>query len=235
MTCCTNKKQTLLIKQLLKVLVLDLLLNSISAYTFSYTTNNPSSYMCPAGTQVAQANIACAQTSIVTPGVTVKNTETGLLNCGTSTIKCFLYATVGKSGGSCTGDPFKDDPSGVSGKTIAWMPESVMQQAIGKSSFQFSMTATEVNGVQGVLSDAASFTPKLKVLGLCSGEAVNAVFVSTADPNAPVPPTPSPNDPAYNATAGLLANGSVSNKAGNLCSKNQVWILLVLLFIGFLG
>lgn len=200
------------------------------SYSFSYTTNNNNNYICPQGTTVNQSSIACAQTNIITdPTATVKNTETGLMSCGSGSIKCFLYATVGKAGGSCTGDPFKDDPSGVWGETIAYMPSLIMEQAIGKSTFQFTLTQTEVNGVKGVLSNT-SFTPKLKVLGLCTGDAINPVWVS---PTAPSPPPPGTN---MNGTQTLDASNTGQNTSSNFATikgsfLNDKYFLILLISI----
>ena len=69
----------------------------------------------------------------------------GVIYCPTgTTIQCILYATYGRAGGSCAGDPFSDDPSGA----WAYLPEDVATKMIGQNSF--TLDASEDLTINGV-------------------------------------------------------------------------------------
>lgn len=131
--------------------------------SYSFTTINVNSYMCKQkGISVINANLACAQAD---SGETAGNGINVLKCANDGVIQCFAFASLGKIGGSCNGDEFKED--GDLGKDVAYLPVEVAQGALGKSSVSFSLTQTTVNGVVSGFPSQGP-TPKLKVLAMCS-------------------------------------------------------------------
>jgi len=114
---------------------------------------------------VVNANVACGQSEY--PTNTVMINTSGTIYCPTgTTIQCILYATYGKAGGSCGGDPFSDDPSGE----WAYLPEAVATKMIGQNTFTLETTTDmTINGVTVSSTVVAPLTTKkLKILVNCS-------------------------------------------------------------------
>jgi hypothetical protein len=149
------------------VVILCLAFAMVGATTFTWSTTNANAYMCSQkGITIASGvstNVTCAQTEYPLIAGQALNT----LNCSAGgTVVCFLYATFGRAGGSCGGDPFSDDPSG----DFAFMPPAIGNAIIGLQTYSFNVTATTVNDV-AVPNWNPSVTPasvKFKVLAACS-------------------------------------------------------------------
>jgi len=83
-----------------------------------------------------------------------------------TTIQCILYATYGRAGGSCSGDPFSDDPSGE----WVYLPEAVATQMIGHNTFTIVLDKDmTINGVTVTSTTVSPLsTKKLKMLVNCA-------------------------------------------------------------------
>ena len=141
-----------------------------TAINYTWTTANTNTYMCstPKSASGFNSNIICAQTEYpkTTGGAAW---EQPVVTCpGTSTIKCFLFASYGLVGGRCDGEEFKEDPS----NQWSFMPVAVAQKAIGQNKFTFEVAANDmVNGVSSPPKNIARVAEeyRLKVLALCDG------------------------------------------------------------------
>lgn len=142
--------------------------------TLEWNTENNLSYMCSkknisVTSGVSNSHLTCAQTEFpLTQGGSAGGSTT--LTCDSGTIACFVFASYGKVGGSCAGDPFKEDPSGI----WTYLPQSVGEAIIGKSEYTLSISEGSVIGGVAMTVDgavASEETPlKLKVIAYCSGE-----------------------------------------------------------------
>lgn len=139
-------------------------INTVDTINYSFTTGNLNSYMCgQKGVNIVNANLACAQADSGEAANTNGGNELRCANDGV--ILCFAFASLGKTGGSCAGDTFKED--GNLNTDVVYLPSEVGQGAIGKNSVSFSLTQTTVNGVASGFPSQGP-VPKLKVLAMCS-------------------------------------------------------------------
>ena len=144
---------------------------SANTINYTWTTSNTGTYMCSTKgvsvtSGVVNANVACGQSDYPTNTVMNVNTN-GVIYCPTgTTIQCILYATYGRAGGSCAGDPFSDDPSGA----WAYLPEAVATKMIGQNTFTLDTTTDMTINTVPVTSTVVSSSPakKLKILVNCS-------------------------------------------------------------------
>jgi len=183
--------------------------SSNSVISYSFTTGNTNSYMCKQlGISVLNENLACAQAD----SGEVSNGH-NILTCNNGgVIKCFAFASLGKTGGSCSGDKFSED--GNVGSDVAYLPADVAQSAIGKSSISFTLTQTTVNGIVSGFPSQGPI-PKLKVLAMCS-----VATQAAGNTNSP-----------KSASSGNLQNGA--HRVLNIGFFNFVLILMMLSFVLF--
>ena len=150
------------------------LVNNQNSVIYSWTTSNKNSYMCSSkGISVTSGtlnnHLICAQDEF--PPGSAPTAPYNQLVCASGNIECFVFASYGRVGGSCAGDEFKEDPSGI------WthMPVALAEKIIGKSSFKFSIEANNlINGVSATIpGNNNNSVGKLKVVAYCSGESGN--------------------------------------------------------------
>lgn len=155
-------------------LSLVLFVNNQNSVVYSWVTSNKNPYMCSSkGISVASGvvnhHLICAQDEF--PPGSSPSAPNNQLTCASGNIECFVFAGYGRIGGSCAGDEFKEDPSGI------WthIPNDLAEKIIGKSSFKFSIDANNlINGVTTVIPNGEnSAVSKLKVVAYCSGENSN--------------------------------------------------------------
>ena len=137
---------------------------------YSWDTINTSSYMCSkkgfsiTSGSISNSNIICAQGDY--PANSKDSASNLTLTCPTgTTIKCILFATYGLAGGSCSGDPLKEDPSG----SFESIPEAVGIKIIGQTTFALDLTTDmQVNGEKFTKTNVAALAiKKLKILAYC--------------------------------------------------------------------
>ncbi len=172
------------------------LLNTLN---YSWETSNSNSYLCSKkGIDVksgAGVNSKIACTSLEWEGTADKQS----ISCSAGgTIQCIIYASYGKTGGSCSGDPFKDDPSGE----FEYLQDSIGTQLIEKQTFEFSLAKD--NQINGVDITNAKVKPlgkkKFKVLALCTNDAVPFAGKGPASG----PPSGSASGPSSNSSNYLI-------------------------------
>jgi hypothetical protein len=168
--------------------ILSIYLSQIITYysgqntTYYWTTANTLSYLCTKKSIAAvsgQKNnyTICSQTEYPkTQGGAAW--ELPNLTCPSgSTIACFVYASFGRVGGRCDGgevEVFKEDPSGE----FTFIPESLGNSLIGKSTFTFSVVNQTINGVDAPIPIPNTMeSNRLKVVALCQSQTTNSSIV----------------------------------------------------------
>eukprot|EP00930_Biecheleria_cincta_P084411 TRINITY_DN7388_c0_g1_i4.p1 TRINITY_DN7388_c0_g1~~TRINITY_DN7388_c0_g1_i4.p1 ORF type:complete len:748 (-),score=72.78 TRINITY_DN7388_c0_g1_i4:152-2284(-) len=160
---------------------------SPSATPYSITTSNQLSYMCPSSVSMSSRTLACAQGEY--PAGTNEGTD-ATLACSSGNIECFFFASVGKVGGSCSGDPFFEDPS----NEWAYMPESVGTACVGQSSCTVIVGDGILNNVATSPSTAGYVKSKFKAVAACKSNTQ-----ASQSPTPVLTPTPTPT-PAPSST-----------------------------------
>ncbi|CAK9094176.1 Hypothetical protein SCF082_LOCUS44275 [Durusdinium trenchii] len=131
-----------------------------SSGSYEYTTANALSYMC-GSLDTTGREITCGQGEY--PAGNNEGTDASI-SCSSGTIECFVFASVGLVGGSCSGDPFAEDPSGK----WAYMPESVASACVGQASCTVVVGDGTLNS-EAVSPSTAGYTrSKFKALAVCS-------------------------------------------------------------------
>ena len=129
-------------------------------------------------------NYACMQQDMTSSSADVSVTSSSYsTKCGTDeVIKCFLFASYGKTSGSCsqvTTDSetclFKDDTD-----NYVWMPQKIGDACLNQNSCDFTLTATGFKDSSGTAYDLASANTdsgyklgssnKFKMIPLCGAK-----------------------------------------------------------------
>ena len=159
-----------------------------AAQKCTITTANNYSYMCKntAGVTIPTTaeNYGCVQADMTSTSADTAISATSYSIACEDEIKCFLYASYGKTGGSCGQVAsssetclFKDDAD-----KFVWMPEALGAACIGKKTCDFTLTAkgfTSADGTVSVMTSkgdsghALGDRNKMKIIPLCgkAGEA----------------------------------------------------------------
>lgn len=158
--------------------------NKVINYTF--TTSNDLSYTCSSmGIEVKNEFLSCAQAdaeSSTSSSTQASSNSNNILKCSNDgVIKCFAFASLGKTSGSCAGDNFKDD--GTLNTDVIYLPNDIGQSILNKNSYTFQLTQTTLNGISTGYPEKGPL-PKLKVLAMCSTPHVSVIAVTDANSSA---------------------------------------------------
>jgi len=144
-----------------------------SSTAFTWTTTNTMSYMCPSSMDTSARTIVCAQTEY--PAGQNEGT-TATLTCGSGNIECFVFAAVGKVGGSCGGDEFLEDPGGE----FASVPVAATASCVGQASCTIEATDGALNGAAYTITPTPSLA-KAKFLAVCSSTGAPSPTPATSE------------------------------------------------------
>lgn len=149
---------------------------------YTWTSTNTMSYMCASSMDLTAKNLACAQSEF---GGTSQETPAATITCpGNGQIQCFVFAAIGKVGGSCAGDEFMEDPSGE----WAHLPQAPATACLGSASCVLTQqSATAINGATLTFGGTGSAPAlnKAKYLAVCNGTYIPVDTADTTDDACP--------------------------------------------------
>ena len=157
------------------------------------TTSNNYSYMCKntAGVTIPTTaeKYGCVQADMTSTSTDLAIGATSYSVACEDKIECFLYASYGKTSGSCSQVSsstetclFADDKD-----SFTWMPEAIGKACIGQKTCDFTLTTKGFTSSSGTVYDqttkgdsgfALGANNKLKIIPLC-GKAGAATSVET--------------------------------------------------------
>lgn len=138
--------------------------------SYQWTTSNALGYMCSSDLDLTGRELTCGQAEY--PAGQNEGAD-ATIACSSGSIECFVFASVGLVGGSCSGDPFAEDPN----NQWAYMPLSVGNACVGQSSCAVSVGDGTLNGQATSPSTAGYAKSKFKGIALCS---TSSASVSTS-------------------------------------------------------
>ena len=133
----------------------------VSATEYTYTTSNSLAYMCSSNVDTTGRLVTCGQAEY--PAGENEGVD-AVVSCSSGTIECFVFASTGKVGGSCSGDPFMEDPGGE----WAYLPESVGTSCQNQASCTITVGDGTLNSVATSPSTVGYAKNKFKAVALCS-------------------------------------------------------------------
>jgi len=146
-----------------------------SSGNYQWTTANSLGYMCSSNLDLTGRILACGQAEY--PAGQNEGTDASI-TCSSGLIECFVFASIGAVGGSCSGDPFKED------STNAWdyMPLSVGASCVGQASCSLSVGDGTLNGQ--ATSTAGMVKSKFKAIAVCSSDGSSGSTTATTSTTA---------------------------------------------------
>lgn len=163
--------------------------------SYQWTTSNALGYMCSNDLDLTGRELTCGQAEY--PAGQNEGAD-ATIACSSGSIECFVFASVGLVGGSCSGDPFAEDPN----NQWAYMPLSVGNACVGQSSCAVSVGDGTLNGQATSPSTAGYAKSKFKGIALCSTSSASAS--TSASSGATVSTTGSSVSEAPSSTTGSM-------------------------------
>ncbi|CAE7242175.1 unnamed protein product, partial [Symbiodinium natans] len=187
---------------------------------YTWTTSNTNAYMCDAALDTSARVLACGQAEY--PAGVNEGSE-ATVSCASGTIECFVFASTGKVGGSCGGDPFLEDPGGE----FAHMPESVGTACQGQATCTVTMGDGTLNSATTSPSTVGYSLNKFKAVAVCTEASTSSGGddQSTSTPSA-TSSTTSGDDDGGQSTSSATPPANVSGASS--LAMSGLWMALLL-------